>query len=132
MFCMSGLYVLHARIICFAYMFLHVRIICFLLNFRISLISKNRVPSAGSPQNDGSRDMWRSPVVFETRNIYPPTNLQHNELKNSKIELYLFSYLLEKFLILKGTKMFQLLLLVIRRTKQHGLIFVIKKYKFLH
>ena len=47
--------------------------------------------------------------------------------KNSKKELYLFSYLLEKFLILKGTKMIQLPLLVTRRIKQKGLIFTIKK-----
>jgi len=47
--------------------------------------------------------------------------------KNSKRELYLFSYLLEKLLILKGTKMIQLPLLVTRRIKQQGLIFTIKK-----
>jgi radical SAM superfamily enzyme YgiQ (UPF0313 family) len=47
--------------------------------------------------------------------------------KNSKRELYLFSYLLEKLLILKGTKMIQLPLLVTRRIKQKGLIFTIKK-----
>ena len=47
--------------------------------------------------------------------------------KKSKWELYLFSYLLEKFLILKGTKMIQYLLLVARRIKQKGFIFVIKK-----
>ena len=47
--------------------------------------------------------------------------------KNSKWELYIFSYLLEKFLILKGTKIIQYLLLLIRRINQKGVAFVIKK-----
>ena len=47
--------------------------------------------------------------------------------KNSKWELYVFSYLLEKLLIVRGYAFIQFLLIIQTRLKQRGFIFVIKK-----
>jgi len=47
--------------------------------------------------------------------------------KNSKWELYVFSYLLEKLLVVRGYSITQLLLIIHMRYKQLGLIWVIKK-----
>jgi len=47
--------------------------------------------------------------------------------KNSKWELYVFSYLLEKLLVVRGYAIAQYLLIIHTRYKQMGLIWVIKK-----
>ena len=47
--------------------------------------------------------------------------------KNSKWELYVFSYLLEKVLVIRGYTITQYLLIAITRLKQRGFVFVIKK-----
>ena len=47
--------------------------------------------------------------------------------KNSKWELYVFSYLLEKLLVVRGYTFTQYLLIAHQRLKQRGIIFVIKK-----
>ena len=47
--------------------------------------------------------------------------------KKSKWELYVFAYLLEKLLILRGLTITQYSLIVLTRLKQRGLIYVIKK-----
>jgi radical SAM superfamily enzyme YgiQ (UPF0313 family) len=47
--------------------------------------------------------------------------------KNSKWELYVFSYLLEKLLVVRGYVFTQYLLIVQTRLKQRGFIYVIKK-----
>ena len=47
--------------------------------------------------------------------------------KNSKWGLYVFSYLLEKILIIRGYTIIQYLLITIIRLRQRGLVFVIKK-----
>jgi hypothetical protein len=47
--------------------------------------------------------------------------------KNSKWELYVFSYLLEKLLVVRGYAFTQYLLIIQTRLKQRGFIYVIKK-----
>ena len=47
--------------------------------------------------------------------------------KNSKWGLYVFSYLLEKILIIRGYTIIQYLLIIIIRLRQRGFVFVIKK-----
>lgn len=47
--------------------------------------------------------------------------------KNSKWELYVFSYLLEKLLVLRGYTITQYFLIIVARLQQRGLIYVIKK-----
>ena len=47
--------------------------------------------------------------------------------KNSKWELYVFSYLLEKFLVFRGYPFTQYALITMTRFKQRGLIWVVKK-----
>ena len=47
--------------------------------------------------------------------------------KNSKWELYVFSYLLEKFLVFRGYPFTQYALITMTRLKQRGLIWVVKK-----
>ena len=47
--------------------------------------------------------------------------------KNSKWEFYVFSYFLEKVLVLRSFTITQYLLITITRLRQKGLIFVIKK-----
>ena len=47
--------------------------------------------------------------------------------KNSKWELYVFSYLLEKLLVVRGYAIAQYLSIIHTRYKQMGLIWVVKK-----
>ncbi len=47
--------------------------------------------------------------------------------RNSKWELYVFSYLLEKVLVVRSYTITQYLLITIIRLKQRGFVFVIKK-----